>query len=119
MKQEALDRYRALLEALQEAMQDADASLKDASKIVELDQARMGRLSRMEDMQAQAMAIALSRRSDIQQKRIEGAFDRIEKGTYGNCLSCKEPIATERLDFDPTAFLCPPCAERAEAARRR
>ena len=110
--------YAQLLRAMREAMAEADASVKEAAKPVELDQARMGRLSRMEDMQAQAIASALNRRRDVMQQRIDGALERIEKGGYGVCLVCKTPIDARRLNFDPTAALCPPCAEKAEARRR-
>ena len=44
----------------------------------------------------------------------EGAFLRLEKGTYGLCAKCSDPIDTKRLDFDPTVFFCIACAERAE-----
>jgi len=81
---------------------------------VELDQARMGRLSRMDEMQQQAMAVELDRRRDIQLKRIEGAFARLEKGTYGDCVGCGDPLDMKRLDFDPTVFFCVECAQRAE-----
>ncbi len=119
MTPDELERYRGMLLTLRDAMEDTDTAVKESAKPVELDQARVGRLSRMEAMQAQAVAVALSRRRDIQQTRIQNALDRIGKGDYGICLACKAPIDTERLDFDPTAFLCPPCAQRAEAGRKR
>ena len=81
---------------------------------VELDQARIGRLSRMDEMQQQAMALELNRRREIQLKRIKGAFLRLEKGTYGDCASCGETIDAKRVDLDPTVFFCIACAERAE-----
>ena len=68
----------------------------------------------MDEMQQQAMAQELDRRRDTQLKRIEGAFMRIEKGTYGLCARCSDPIDTKRLDFNPTVFFCIACAERAE-----
>ena len=37
---------------------------------------------------------------------IEGALDRIEKGTYGTCLVSGRPIADERLQAVPYATLC-------------
>ena len=86
----------------------------DGTAPVELDQARMGRLSRMDEMQRQAMAKELDRRRDTQLKRIEGAILRLEKGTYGECSGCGHPIDAKRLDFDPTIFFCLDCAERAK-----
>jgi DnaK suppressor protein len=81
---------------------------------VELDQARVGRLSRMDSMQQQAMAQEQDRRRDTQLKRIEGAFQRLEGGSYGACVTCKEPISKERIEFDPTVFFCQACASKAE-----
>jgi DnaK suppressor protein len=45
---------------------------------------------------------------------IDAALDRIQKGTYGYCLSCEEPIASERLKAIPWAIQCTDCAERNE-----
>jgi RNA polymerase-binding transcription factor len=103
-------RLRALRE---EVLAEREAGAKDAAT-VELDQSRVGRLSRMDAMQQQAMAVALNRRLDIRLKRIEGAFQRLEKGAYGRCVTCRITIPEERLEFDPTAFFCQECAARAE-----
>lgn len=96
-----------------ELLAEKDGAAEDVAP-VELDQARMGRLSRMDDMQRQAMAKELDRRRDVQLQRIEGALQRLEKGTYGRCAKCGEAIAQKRLDFDPTVFFCVACAQRAE-----
>jgi DnaK suppressor protein len=81
---------------------------------VELDQSRVGRLSRMDDIQRQAMAQELDRRRDVQLQRIEGAFQRLENDTYGLCSKCGKTINERRLEFDPTVFFCIDCAQRAE-----
>ncbi|MHA3978594.1 TraR/DksA family transcriptional regulator [Halovulum sp. GXIMD14794] len=41
---------------------------------------------------------------------IRAALDRIEKGTYGICAKCGDPISEERLDAVPHAPLCRDCA---------
>lgn len=38
--------------------------------------------------------------------------EQLEKGTYGQCLRCKQPIAEGRLEMQPEALLCVPCASR-------
>ena len=101
------------LRALRDEVLLEKAKAAEGTAPVELDQARLGRLSRMDEMQQQAMALELDRRRDIQLKRIEGAFLRLEKGTYGDCARCGEVIDEKRLDFDPTVFLCVGCAEAA------
>jgi len=111
---EQLKLAESRLHALRDEILAKKDSAADDSSPVELDQSRVGRLSRMDAMQQQAMSQALDRRRDTQLKRIEGAFIRLEKGTYGDCVRCKNAIDAKRMDFDPTAFFCVECAERAE-----
>ncbi len=85
-----------------------------AANPVELDQTRVGRLSRMDAMQAQAMSIEVKRRREIELLRINTALERIEKGIYGECSECTETISTARLEFDPSTPLCINCAKRNE-----
>ena len=77
---------------------------------VELDQTRVGRLSRMDAMQHQAMANAQSERRRLERTRIEAALARIENGTYGECLRCGDDIAENRLRADPATPVCVVCA---------
>jgi DnaK suppressor protein len=88
---------------------------RDSSKIVELDQSRLGRLSRMDAMQAQAMSQASDQRRELTLRRIAAAIDRVESGAYGVCQSCDEDIPRKRLEFDPAALLCIGCASEAES----
>ena len=81
------------------------------SKPVELDQARLGRLSRMDALQGQAMSAAIAARRKTELKRIETALKRIDEGEYGYCISCGEKIALKRLELDPTAPVCTGCAQ--------
>ena len=108
------DNIHTRLELLQkETLTEKEAAAESIAP-VELDQARIGRLSRMDSMQQQAMALEQDRRRDILLKRIEGAFLRVESGTYGHCVKCTKPIEEKRIDFDPTVFFCQQCAQRAE-----
>ena len=43
---------------------------------------------------------------------IEEALWRIEKGTYGACRDCGEPIAEPRLDAIPWTRVCIACKEK-------
>jgi len=79
-------------------------------KPVELDQSQVGRLSRMDAMQIQEMALEQERRRAIEIKRINAALSRIQDGEYGFCLKCGEGISVKRLDFDPSTPLCIDCA---------
>ena len=86
----------------------------NAAKPVELDQTRVGRLSRMDAMQAQAMSIEAKRRRENELIRINVALKRIDEGDYGECLECIEHILPARLEFDPSTPLCIHCAEQKE-----
>ena len=87
----------------------------DDAKPVELDQTRVGRLSRMDALQNQAMAMETERRRQQELDRIDAAFSRLENGTYGECVECGEPIADKRLAFDPSALFCIDCADKAQS----
>ncbi len=87
---------------------------ENAAQPVELDQTRVGRLSRMDALQAQAMSVEAKRRREIESVRISAALKRVEAGTYGECLQCSELISVARLEFNPSAPLCIQCAERKE-----
>lgn len=105
---------RAQLVAARDALHALDATSSAAAQPVELDQTRVGRLSRMDAMQAQEMSLATRRRTELQLTRIESALQRIEQGNYGDCVRCGEPINEERLDFDPAVLLCIGCATDSE-----
>jgi DnaK suppressor protein len=85
-----------------------------AARTVELDQTKVGRLSRMDAIQAQAMSLELKRRREIHLRQIEAALSRIDKDDYGRCIDCDETIALRRLEFDPAATRCIRCAEIIE-----
>ena len=77
---------------------EAVAAISDASaEVVELDQSKVGRLSRMDAMQAQAMAQASMQRRELVLKKITAAIARIDNDEYGDCFSCDEPINCDRV----------------------
>lgn len=81
---------------------------------VMLDQTSVGRLSRMDALQGQQMALAAQRRRQMELVRIEQALTRLDDGDYGYCTSCGEEIAEKRLDFDPAVPVCLACASLSE-----
>jgi DnaK suppressor protein len=86
-----------------------------AAETVELDQTKVGRLSRMDALQAQAMSKATNQRREETLRGIEAALKRIDRGDYGECRNCGEYINPKRLEFDPTAKLCIECAAGSDA----
>ena len=102
---------------LRQRLKDINAEMEQAkshSGPVELDQARMGRVSRMDAMQQQAMSQAAQRLSKMEKNRILKALDRIKSGDYGYCVNCEEEISEKRLAFDPSVMFCIGCAKAAE-----
>ena len=84
-------------------------SANEAARPVELDQASVGRLSRMDAIQGQQMAQEAVRRREARLVRIDGALRRIERGDFGRCHVCGEEIDMRRLQIDPTATRCVAC----------
>ncbi len=105
---------RDRLLALRKELESIVAISGDSATVVELDQSKVGRLSRMDAMQAQAMAQASGQRREAMLRNIEAALNRVEDGTYGLCRDCDEPINPKRLEFDPTALRCIDCASKIE-----
>lgn len=106
--------WRDLLQAQRQGLLDDLAIAAEGSAAVELDQSRVGRLSRMDAMQAQAMSRAADNRRQIELRKIEAALARIDAGTFGDCARCAEPIPETRLNFAPANPLCLHCAEDLE-----
>ena len=75
-----------------------------------IEAAKVGRISRMDAMQAQAMSVETNRRRDIELQRIGIALGRLVNNEYGLCLKCDEEIARERLHVDPANPICIDCA---------
>jgi DnaK suppressor protein len=105
-----LDRFRALLTARLAELVALDASTKDARAPVTLDQQSVGRLSRMDALQGQAMALETERRRKAEMGRIKAALARIESDDYGYCAVCDEAIPEKRLLLDPAIQTCVDCA---------
>ncbi|RSK33661.1 TraR/DksA family transcriptional regulator [Rhodovulum iodosum] len=82
----------------------------EGTETVILDQQSVGRLSRMDALQQQAMAKATQARRAGQATRIRAALARIEEGEFGYCTECGDEIAHGRLDLDPTTPTCISCA---------
>lgn len=103
--------FRARLLSEREALLASSEGDRDSRRPVILDQQSVGRLSRMDALQMQAMAIETERRRQTRLRRIDAALERIDEGEFGDCMSCGEPIAPGRLEFDPTSPRCLACAQ--------
>ena len=86
-------------------------SAKNSTEVVELDQTKIGRLSRMDAIQRQSMAIEMERRREVDLRRIEAAIERLKSGDFGCCITCDEEIPLKRLEFDAACTTCVTCAK--------
>jgi len=106
-----IEQFRELLLARRAELGRLETAAAGAADTVELDQSKVGRLSRLDAMQAQQMALETSRRRRRELTRIHGALRRIESGEFGDCFLCGEAIDLRRLAADPTHTRCIRCAE--------
>ena len=114
MDETELEGFRQQLLHLKTELLALEESAAAAGRPVELDQARVGRLSRMDAIQGQQMAQETARRRQDRLRAIGGALRRIDSGEFGYCTVCGEEIDRRRLSFDPTKARCVGCAERVD-----
>lgn len=111
MEQSELEQFRKQLLQMRSALQQIEQESRENTETVELDQCRVGRLSRMDALQQQQMAFESERRRKLQLQKIEAALNRIDNDDFGYCFVCGEDIAMKRLQADPTHTKCIDCAE--------
>ena len=90
------------------------AATADAARPVELDQAAVGRVSRIDAIQQQKMVEASRRALAARRQQIQAALLRHEQDEYGDCLDCGEGIPFARLKARPESLFCIRCQEARE-----
>ena len=108
------DRFRKLLQRQRQEILEVLDSGKSAAGTVKLDQTSVGRLSRMDALQSQAMLQEATRRREQSLRDISVALRKIDSGDYGYCEECGEEIAEKRLQFNPAALFCIDCSSKLE-----
>lgn len=104
------EEVRQLLLARLAELDAEDALSGESTAPVTLEQDSVGRLSRVDALQLQAMALAAQRRRATERGRIEAALRRLRDDEYGYCLTCGEEIGAPRLRIDPASTQCIACA---------
>jgi DnaK suppressor protein len=103
-------RYRPrLLSEREELAAASDATRADRAPVT-LDQQSVGRLSRMDALQGQAMARGLEARRARRARAVAAALERIAQQEFGYCEDCGEFIGHGRLDIDPCVTRCVSCS---------
>jgi len=111
MSPEIQQRFRSLiaerLSVIAHELEDEDGN----TDAIEPDVA-IGRLSRLDAMQHQQIALAGKRRLEEERNRLLEAQRRIDVGTYGRCLLCDSDVEIERLKIQPDAVACVACLKK-------
>jgi len=107
------ERFEAALVALRRSLRETLETSRTGAESVDLDEP-IGRVSRIDAIQQQAMAAAGRRGIQLRLSRIEAALRRIQDGEYGNCQDCGEPIDPARLEASPEAVFCVACQKQRE-----
>ena len=110
--------HRSLTELREELLMLLEISA-EAGDTVELDQTKVGRLSRMDAMQQQEMSNACRTGYQKRLKDVQHALLNIEQSDsglceYGWCEHCGDVINIRRLDVKPESKFCVGCQEVAE-----
>lgn len=109
MNDKLLNKCRIALEQILAELAEQDTLGTGAQATVALDQQSVGRLSRMDALQHQAMALANQTQRNMAKIRAEAALKRIDEGEFGYCTDCGEDIPAERLALNPAAPRCVSC----------
>ena len=112
MNEAEMEHFRKALLHLKSELEEQENATGENSDPVELDQSRVGRLSRMDAMQVHEMALDAARRRQQKLEQIAGALRRMEAGEYGYCFICGNEIGVRRLSIDPTYTRCMECINK-------
>jgi DnaK suppressor protein len=112
MDEHLLAELRAVLSARAAELRATLASMHAASAPVSPDNA-IGRLTRVDAMQAASVRQALSRDHETELRMVDRALQAMADGEFGVCRRCGEEIAEARLRARPQAPFCVPCTGAA------
>ncbi len=104
----------AALLALQDDLRQTLRTTSEHARTVELDQAAVGRLSRVDALQQQAMAAEQAKRNALRLQQVAVALQTVADDAYGDCKKCGEPIGYRRLRARPESPCCVLCMAEME-----
>jgi len=101
------------LVALEKELEGVVSRGDEGAKPVDLDQP-IGRISRVDALQQQAMAKATKEKAKLRLAQTRVARKAHAEGEYGYCRRCEEPIGVRRLRSRPETPFCVECQGRRE-----
>lgn len=102
------EEIRAAMNAQMEKIKETLGAHKESSKPVEPDNA-IGRLTRMEAINAKHISEASLNNARARLSRLENALKRLDTEDYGICSMCEEDIPFKRLKLIPESTRCVSC----------
>lgn len=109
-----LAEFVASLAKLQESLQQQLVSSAEQAQPVILDQQAVGRVSRIDAIQQQHIAIASQQQAKTLLAQVQAALVRVDAGDYGYCQECDELVSLPRLKAQPYARRCLHCQALSE-----
>ncbi len=101
------------LTALREELTALLESTREGTRPVALDEP-IGRLTRMDAIQQQSMSVANRHQTDLRLRQVTQALGMVQRGEYGLCLRCEDPIGYARLSARPESPYCLDCQDEID-----
>jgi len=106
MKQDDMNRYKALLTAKREEILGGSRDREDIWIVGSSDLIEMVQLASDREF-----AVRTLERESKSLMQVDAALKRMDHGEFGICLECEEPISAKRLAVVPWAAYCLQCQE--------
>jgi DnaK suppressor protein len=113
LTEEQIAELQIRLSALREELTALLASTREGTRPVGLDEP-IGRLTRMDAIQQQNMSAATRRQTDLRLRQVAQALGLVERGEYGLCRRCEDPIGYARLFARPESPYCLACQDEID-----
>ena len=111
-KQELLSVLLSNKTKLEQQLLDAES----ATGVVILDQSSVGRVSRVDAMQQQSMAVSTRAKAEASLRKVLKTLKRMDAEDFGYCGECDKPIQFNRLKVQPQASHCLKCQDQLDQA---
>ena len=110
---EQTEQLQRALAAAKLELQRLLVDTREGTRPVDLDEP-IGRLTRIDAIQQQTMAAATRRSHDVRLQQVVQALTAIERGRYGLCRRCEDPIGFSRLSARPESPYCLGCQDEID-----
>ncbi len=113
LTEEQIVELRTRLTVLREELTASLESTREGTRPVALDEP-IGRHTRMDAIQQQSMSVANRRRADLRLRQVTQALGLLQRGEYGLCRRCEDPIGYARLSARPESPYCLACQDEID-----